>query len=204
MITDDNIKKEMKKSINKLYTSLNISHYDQLYAYNDFIIKDIKDIIIGTFITILSNEYYYNILGSMHKGSINLSKGRIDISNFNLLIGTDEDKEEIEELVYVFEANFYHKDLIIFTCDIRVLYAVDVEMTKIFINSDTLDDLNAKKFDNIKVKDYDEASSIMKNVIEQNKSLDTISFALDNLLDIEEIKNILNRYVFIIDNKGGE
>ena len=204
MINDDDLKREVQKSIDKMYTALHINHYKQLIAYNRFIIENIIDTITGALLTILMNKYYYNILGSMHKATINMSNGRIEIDNFGLLIGADDNRENIEEIIYVFSCKFYRKELSIFSCDVKLQYDTNLEASILYIESELLDDLDVTDYDNLKIKNSEEACSLMEKMVRHNDTLDTICFALEDLLKIDEIKNIIDRLVFIIDGEEGD
>lgn len=186
-------------SIIQLDKSLAIYHYKSLLSENENLIIDIKEIILGALICILNNNNYLLLLNNYNKASIIVSHGMIDITNFIMSIGID-DNDNYMELINNFDFDVKGLNKSIITGSLFWNRTSDSNIA-INIKSDTLSKLDCSGKDNIII---DDLSDNIKEVQECNDLLYSLSEILSDILSIKDTINILSRKVFIYGGNNSE
>ena len=196
------LKDFFNRNLDNLHKAYKYTAYNDLVNYNKYLISSIKFILSGHIISILSNEYYLSVLSKIHTVTATLSNGRIDINDFIIILGSDEDEEIVDKSMFSFDMDIYMKEQIIFTSKVIVTYYDESGLSFIDFKSDLLD--NEFSINN----DYDikyiinNIEKLRKVAMYKNDMLNLLSDKLYALLDPKEAENIIHRPVFIY--KEGE
>ena len=187
-------------SIARLDMSLAIYHYKSLLCENEYFISHIKEIILGILICIINNNNYLVLLNNYNKASIIVSHGMIDITNFIMSIGID-DNDNPMELINNFDFDIKGLDKSIITGSLFWNRTKDSNIA-MNIKSDILSKLDCSTDkDNITINNLNDN---IKEVQECNDLLYSLSEILSEILSTEDSINILNRKVFIYGGNNSE
>lgn len=195
-ISDEEYNEFLKRNISSLPVAFFTAEYEKLIFYNRYLISNIQHLLTGHLISILMNGNYYNILSKLYNVTVTLKKGRIEISDFLIVIGPDKNEEKPEQSVHVFYTNIYYENSLLLNCIVEVVYSDITGFSGISIKSDTIDELS---IDNYNEEDIvNNFVELHKIAIKKNKLLNKLIDLLEDLLDIDEASDIINRSVFLI------
>ena len=177
-----------------------VSEYSNLIAYNNYIICNIKQLLTLLFLTILANPKYYNILNMYNKFTILLENAKVEIYDFYVIIGTDEEtKSHPSSSTHMFSATIYYEDKVLIDVWVDLRYNDKSGISIAFFYSKTLDDdLKVKEINVLNLLKDDDYLSLRDKAIKKNELLCHINSKLDNIIMKEDLSKIRNRSVFIL------
>ena len=177
-----------------------VSEYSNLIAYNNYIICNIKQLLTLLFLTILANPKYYDILNMYNKFTILLENAKVEIYDFYVIVGTDEEtKSHPGSSVHLFNATIYYEDRVLIDVGVDLRYNDESTNSVAFFYSKTLDDeLKVKEISISNLLKDDDYLKLRDIAIKKNELLCHINAKLDNIIMKEDLSKIRNRSVFIL------
>ena len=193
-----------KNYLNNLHKAYKLSTYNELISYNRYLIDSIKMVVSGHIISILHNPYYLEVLSKLHKVTVSLLDGRIDIDNFIILL-SDDDNGNISETLISFNIDIYQKDKLLLSSMVINTYNDCNELSFIDFRSDLLDN-ELKVTSNCNIEEIlDNDFKFRKVAIYKNDLLAVLSDKLYEVLDPQEADSIITRPVFFFNlNREGD
>ena len=185
----------MNRYLDNLHKAYKISAYNEIISYNKNLIDNVKMIISGHIIAILHNPNYISLLSKFHKLSVTLINGKIDISDFIILL-SNNDEDRIARSIVTFNIDIINKGTSIITSRVIITYDDDEEISLIYFKSDLLDDKFRIKF-NYDLKDLIEKDKEYREAgMYKNKLLVDLIDILYDILDVEEAESLATRQVY--------
>ena len=198
---DDELAKFLKRNIDNLHVAFKLNYYEQLIDWNRYMISHIRYLVSGHLLGILSNKNYYRILYKYHQVSVTIPRGKIEIDNFTVLLGVDDDNVA-DQSIHVFSCDIYNEQDLIFPFIVKIKYDDPSEISLLAIDSDLL--YKELYVDNYKLEDLENIDKMRDEALSKNELLLTLADKLDELLDPDDVANIMSRTVYLVEQEGGD
>ena len=191
----------IRRNIDNLHNAFKVNAYEELVQWNRYIISHIRYIVSSYLIGILMNKNYYEILNKLHKVTVTIKGGRLEIDNFVVLLGVNDDKD-VDQSIHVFSCDIYNDDKLILPMVVKIKYDDNSTASILSIESELLyeklyiDDYNLED-----LIDNNNMTKLREEAVKKNDMLICLANILDKLIDPGEISELIDRTVLYY--KGG-
>lgn len=193
----------IKRNIDNLHNAFKVNCYEELVQYNRYIISHIRYSISGHLVGILMNKNYYHILNKLHKVSVTLKGGKIDIDNFTVLLGIDND-QILDQSVHIFNCDIYDNNKLVLPLVVKIKYDDKSTASILTINSELLyEKLYVDDYKMEDLVDNDNMEKMRVEALNKNNKLISLSNIIDRLIDPQDTAELISRPV-IYYKEGGE
>ena len=191
----------IRRNIDNLHNAFKINAYEELVQWNRYIISHIRYIVSGHLIGILMNKNYYEILNKLHKVTVSIRGGRLEIDNFTVLLGVNDDKD-VDQSIHVFSCDIYNGDKLILPMVVKIKYDDNSTASLLSIDSKLL--YEKLYIDDYRIEDLidnDNMDKLREEAVKKNDMLMCLANVLDKLIDPTETPELMGRTVLYY--KGG-
>ena len=191
----------IRRNIDNLHNAFKVNAYEELVQWNRYIISHIRYIVSGHLIGILMNKNYYEILNKLHQVTVTIKGGRLEIDNFVVLLGVNDDKD-VDQSIHVFSCDIYNGDKLILPMLVKIKYDDNSTASILSIDSELLyeklyiDDYNIED-----LIDNNDMNKLREEAVKKNDMLICLANLLDKLIDPDETPELMERTVLYY--KGG-
>lgn len=191
----------IRRNIDNLHNAFKVNAYEELIQWNRYIISHIRYIVSGHLIGILMNKNYYEILNKLHKVTVTIKGGRLEIDNFTVLLGVNDDNG-IDQSIHVFSCDIYNGDKLILPMVVKIKYDDNSTASLLSIDSKLLyEKLYIDNYNMEDLIDNDDMNKLRDEAIKKNDMLMCLANILDKLIDPGETPELMGRTVLYY--KGG-
>ena len=197
----------LARNIDNLNNSFSINHYEYLIACNRELITNIRSVLTGYIVPILSNTNYYYILSKLHRVSVTITDiCRIELDKFIIIFGvngnmySDEEEYELISAMHSFDIKIIDGNEDVFSGSVQIKYNDNNEVCICDISSKIIDELFINKYkmsEFVKDKVY-----MIEKAREKNEKLAILINRLYNLLPGDDIEELINRDVYLVSNES--
>lgn len=199
----------LARNMDNINNCFSINHYEYLIACNRELITNIRSVLTGYIVPILSNTNYYYILSKLHKVSVTITDiCRIELDKFIILFGvnsneySDEEEYKLVSAMHSFDIKVIDGIEDVFFGSVQIKYNDNSEVCICDISSEIIDDLFVDRY---KMSEFVKNKiSMIEEARKKNDKLSIIINRLYNLLPGDDIEELINRNVYLVTDESEE